>query len=290
MKLATSVLALASACAPDASVPELVERAVVAAQPQPAVDARRAGYRELVHGRAMAQGVELAAGESSLELVTLERAETSDDYERSEIALDAGFAIRSVASRQAWELLVAGVASNGETVIERWRIQPPHGARTLQGGAARVEGLASGAFIPVAARARTTPRVARTTLLRTRELGGTRLLLADPDGRFVLALAADGEVLVQVATDGESTTLARFAADGLPALRTACTAFAGEHFRDGRVFAFEAPSENGIERALLVDRDADGWFEDVRACDAECWSESGLASTSWLWSTSTSAR
>jgi hypothetical protein len=171
--------------------------------------------------------------------------------------LEAGFAIAAVAAREAFDLVVAGVETDGAVVVERWRVDP-RGAR-------------SGAE----------PTRVRTTLLRTRQIGDVRALVVDPDGRWVLVLAGDGERLLQVPLQTQGRVLALFEAEVLPALRTACGTFVGEHVGGSRVVAFESPGGDGVERAVLVDRDRDGHFDEVLGGDADAWAAAGFAGSVW---------
>jgi hypothetical protein len=195
MKLAQPLLVLAlAACRPASlEVTGIVEQALEVAR-QEALEplgghAVLGAYRELVHDGDLAQGAELARGEERLTLVTLERVPGTERFERTSAVLEAGFAIAAVAAREAFDLVVAGVETDGAVVVERWRVDP-RGAR-------------SGAE----------PTRVRTTLLRTRQIGDVRALVVDPDGRWVLVLAGDGERLLQVPLQTQGRLLALFEAE-----------------------------------------------------------------------------
>jgi hypothetical protein len=204
-----------------------------------------------VHEASRSLGVELEPGSSQLVLVLHERAPDAG-YAALRSTLTAGFALDAVAARRADELFVAGLTADGRTRIERWTLAP-NGAVVL-----------------------------RALLLDDPELGGLRLLVCDPERRFLLALSRSGEALAQVPIDDRSAPAARFGARQLPALRGARAVFIGEHLLDGRVFAFEAPGESGLERALLVDHDGDGWFDRIEQLGPRAWIEAGYAGAAWL--------
>lgn len=202
--------------------------------------------RVLVREPGRCQGVEFARGAQALVLVTYA---AGPDAAEVRTELDAGFALDAVAARRGDELFVAGRSRDGRTRIERWTV----GDGTV---------------------------AARETLFDDISFGGVRLLACDLDGRCVIALAESGAELVQVPLDGLPPS--RYPAARAPALRDANAVFCAEHVGGERVFAFEAAGNAARQRAVFVDRDADGSFDDVFEVDARGWSELGYDGAVWL--------
>lgn len=247
---------------------EFVDQALEAARvetfdaPAAALSAR--GPRVLVREQERCQSVEFVRGAESLVLVTYATRQgparsdaDANGPDAARVELDAGFALEAVAARRGDELFVAGRTRDGSTRIERWLVD-------------------AGAI------------AARETLFDDRTFGGVRLLACDLDGRCVLALADSGAELVQVPLDGLPPT--RHGAARSPALRDANSLFCAEHVDGELVFAFESTGDAARQRAVFVDRDADGAFDDVRDVDARGWSELGYDGAVWLRETLVTAR
>lgn len=222
------------------------------------------GPRVLVREPERCQSVEFVRGAESLAFVTYAtrigadaNGHDANGPEEVRVELAAGFALDAVAARRGDELFVAGRTHDGSTRIERWVVD-------------------SGTI------------VARETLFDDLSFGGVRLLACDLDGHGVLALAESGAELVQVPLDGLPPT--RYGAARSPALRDANVLFCAEHVDGERVFAFETTGDAARQRAVFVDRDADGAFDDVRDVDARGWSELGYDGAVWLRETLVTAR
>lgn len=264
-RLAAALLTCLAACAPvnRGDVTELARQALDAARIEtfdaPAAALAASGSRVLVRAEGRCHSVDFAHAGRTLVLVTYAAAPAHE----LRVEFDAGFAIESVAARQLNELFVAGTTDDGYTRIERWTL------RVDRDGAA--DAIAS-----------------RAALFDDLTLGGVRLLACDPRGRFVLALARSGDELVQVSLDGLPP--ARHSAERTPALRDANALFCGEHVSGERVFAFESARGPTRDRAVFVDRDDDGWFDDVHDVDARGWSELGYDGAVWLDETLVTAR
>ncbi|MBI5362230.1 MAG: hypothetical protein HZA53_03560 [Planctomycetes bacterium] len=263
MKLLAALLLLA-ACAPTVppQVSEFVDQAIERATQQdftPESGAGAAGgVRELFHADDVAQGVQFERGDHEFVLETLALDARTGRYERSRARIAADGAIEAVAARRAWELFVATRAEDGEVAIHCVRVLPK---------------LATDEDTPA--------RCARAALLRTRELDGVRLLACDPEGRYLLALGGDGERLLQIPIQRGATGYFALGADRLPTLRTACGLFFGKHVQRGVVWAFESCGEQGLDRAVLVDRDEEGSFDEVLNLDAREWAESAYQGSTW---------
>lgn len=214
------------------------------------------GPRELLSTSDLSHGVVFERGEHELVLETFALDPRTGSFEHSRARIAAGAAIEAVAARKPWELFVATRADDGELAIQRILVSP-----TQSNG--------------------DEARCARTTLFRTREIDGARFLACDPDGRYLLVLARDGELLLQVPTERGAPGYLVLGVDRLPALRTACGLFCGRHVRNGVVWSFEACGEDGLDRAVLVDRDADGGFDEVVSLGAREWAESEYQGSSW---------
>jgi hypothetical protein len=289
MQLAASlllVLASAGACAPAApsKVSSLIDQAIDLARRETAVTetagTEQGGSRELVHTAGVTQAVAFVPGARELVLETWTRREGTPEFEHVRSRLLADGAIEAVAARAPWELYVALRADSGEVVLQRWLVRPRKGASDDEptASAERRDGTQ-------AAGERLEPEEAvtsvRATLLRTRDLGGVRILACDPDGRYLLALDRAGERVLQVPSQRGAAGYAIFEADRLPALRTACGLFFGRHVRQGAVWAFESSGENGLERAVFVDRDEDGTFDEIVDLDTAAWAQSGFQGEVW---------
>lgn len=263
LQLAGGLLALA-ACGPVASKPVagLVEGAFELAQREVgsgAVDAApRGGAREIVRTDDVTQSARFEADARELVLESWTRVDGA--YQRIARRLEFASPIEAVAASRPWELVVALREQDGAIVLQRWFVRAPS-----LGSTDDVEDAVA----------------VHSTLLRTYELSGVRLLACDPDGRYVLALDRAGERVFQCSLNPRSTWNARFEAERLPALRSACGLFFGRHIRNGTVWAFEASGSEGVARAALVDRDGDGVIDELVDYDAEEWAASEFGDAAW---------
>ncbi|MBK7878387.1 MAG: hypothetical protein IPJ77_22255 [Planctomycetes bacterium] len=271
-RAALGLVALAvAACSPAAPTPvsNLLEGAIELAQ-RDSTEARApaaGGYRELVQSGGLVQGVDFAPGERGLVYETWVK--RGERMERDALELSSIAPIEAVAACAPWELYVALREEDGTVVVQRWLVRPP----------ARSEGASAAERAREANDAAAT--VVRSTLARTGDLAGVRVLACDPEGRYLLALDRAGERVLQFSTLRGAQGYASFEAERLPALRTACGLFRGRHVQHGTVWAFEASSEHGVERALFVDRDEDGAFDEVSNLDASAWAASEYAGAAW---------
>jgi len=250
------------ACTPsgEVSMPRIVDTALEVAHVRPAdlwdTPAADNGYRALARRDGLARGVEFQAGGERLTLLSHRwsddrrsiRAEWSDSFE-------AGLALCAVAAARTDELYVAGLDAAGTLRIERWSL------------AEDAEALA--------------------TRIRRRELvfeapasPGVRLLAADPDSRFLLALESSGTSLWQIPLGAGAEAPLRFTAAEFPALRDAGLLMVAEHLTAGRVFSFESTATG--ERALFLDRDLDGAFDRFEHLDPAAWAKSEFNGSVWL--------
>lgn len=259
-------LALAcAACGPvgTPSVEGIVGEALARVERAPASVGAAAGpvptYREILRGAELTLGAELDPGARSFRLVVHERGADGRDARTRAWTLPADFAIDAVAATAAWELCVAGIDATGEDVLERWR----------------VEAWSSGSDAA--------PLVHRELVARGFRLGGTRLIVCPPPNESALLLAKDGSALVEIPLAAGAAPTRRFDVGELPALRNACSAFVGEHLDAGRVITLDAPAAgSGIDRAVLVDRDRDGWIDEAWPCTSAEWAASRFQGAVWL--------
>lgn len=272
-RLAALVLALAAAgpaCGPVGTPPvegivsealSHVERAPATSNAPRADAVPAATYREILRGDRLTLGAELEPGARELRLVAHEHQAGGRDVRTRAWTLTSELAIDAVSATAAWDLLVAGVDPLGEDVLERWRIEA------------------------WSSRSDMAPLVHREVIARGLHLGGARLIVCPPPGACALVLAKDGSALVEVPLQSNSAPTRRFDAETLPALRNACSAFLGEHLDAGRVITFDAPASaarGGIDRAVFVDHDRDGWIDESSSYPSESWAASPFQGAVWL--------
>jgi hypothetical protein len=177
--------------------------------------------------------------------------------------------------------------SGGDDVLEMWTVRPATGAYV----ASRPLSLASpigtplvtpaltiqilgGAYLPPSQRG--VPLVTRRAVYQGSDLGGFRAAVADPDGRFILAIGETNPGLYRINTAGGSVELVLDALT-LPYLADAMHIRAIRDATLGRVYVIRAFGLfNGIMAVLAFDNDNDGVIDYTSILDEAGFANSAL--------------
>lgn len=209
---------------------------------------------------------------------TFEKDPITQEWYRSWVEHSASFQIERVATRIANEFYLAGVARNGDAVIERWVAEPQNGALAptrppastrigtpflspplsvpIQGG---------GGFIAPPQR-QGGSIMEKTELYRGIDLGQIRDISVDPDGRFLLALTSELG-LVQFDLHDSSPSGPAYASilslQQVPELAQVRSLYPAEHATAGRTYRMDHMFVEGLlpKDIVLLDAGNDGAFE-----------------------------
>ena len=192
--------------------------------------------------------------------------------------LVAPFGIRCVAARHAHELFVSGRDDEAGVadIIERWELPAEVGGYGVSRPPSTspvgepfetpepeltVAGPPGTTYVRIDRRTPLPPT--RTEVYRGNELAGLRLLVADPDGRFLIGLGGD-HVLRMVTLGKPPRVSTLLHPDEHPGLEHVLAIAAKQHATEGRIVILHPDSAYGAPYVLLHDAENDGVFERVR--------------------------
>ncbi len=218
--------------------------------------------------------------------------EADGTWDRVEYIYQAPFEVQAVAGRQSDELYVAGRASTGEVVIEKWRLSTNVGScfMHIETNASPIgvsipavprmsRGIVGGGAYLSSASRRVKPRCERQELCRGLDFGGVVDLSPDPEGRFVIVLGKEPKALYRLPIAAGAVPTVVFKSADVPLLARADWIHRRQHPSDGRTYVLRGDAQflSGAFHVALFDRDNDGQFEDTRELDEAEW-KSGV----WL--------
>ena len=192
------------------------------------------------------------------------------------------------------EIYVAGQDLSGEDVVERWSFPGDPGGyrvtRSLHAGVplgtpaplstATISIVGGGAYVAPRARTRLDP--VREEVYRGDAIGGTRCLVVDPEGRFLLVLS-EGSALLRVRSLGPDAVVEPLlTVQEVPQLGHVSEVRVLQHPSEGRkVLLRSAPWADEAHHVLLGDAENDGVFESLRAFAGRSFASSPYASVRW---------
>ena len=233
------------------------------------------GWKPMVNSNALYQGADYEPFGHEVVLRTREWNPLADEFDESAIPVEVPFEVHFVAhSGRSDEVWVAGIARDGNTVIEHWVAERLQGQRVIErveyalplGEAAPPTSAAADVFGGEPYRTPTdrgTPRVDRDRVYEGTELGEPWSIAADPAQRFVLALTTAGEIWRLDLLTGLPPELLLDTSDE-PDLAVMTDLYPMRHQQLGMVWVAEPVEhwEHSDRVVVLYDAENDGVFED----------------------------
>jgi len=180
---------------------------------------------------------------------------SGDGYDTETNDLQASFSIKSIASSELNKLYVAGVADNGDSVVESWRIRKK---TAVLGGSPILTALG-------------------TEIYRGQGLGVIAAIGVDPDSRFLMLLhGSPAQVSKMSLSSGHSATSV---AAGFPFLDEASFMSRMQHATEGRLWFVQSLTNSDI--LILSDLTNDGNFETSAILTADEW-KAAYYGTVWV--------
>lgn len=244
-------------------------------------------------------------GSKEVEMKRSERAGAGTLWYNYESTITTSFRITDVAARPGGEeLFVAGIADNGDDVIERWVARARTGGWAMRCATSPVLPVGTpmppyavthlvvgGTFVPPGPRQAIAPE--RDVIFRSTAVGKIRSMIADPEGRYLLLLSFTTSSMYRL--DLLTTPMELFALDTvstLPHLSAAKSLWIGDFSTQGRKCCLSELADSTIPEGsgftVLDDTDNNGIFESKQTFSEVEWAASpysNYASNSWknLW-------
>jgi hypothetical protein len=243
----------------------------------------------------------LSAGEGGtlIRLRWAERDPSDADYWHiTEVEENTTFRISATATRRGGnEVFISGLAGDGDVVLEKWIYAPRRGGYSIEPDPdsavpqpigvsmpqfASSEQLNGTEFVPPIAKQRPGARI-RVELYRGSGIELPRCLVADPEGRYVLALTYPSGKLYRFALVGSSQAPELlYSPSNVPHLAVANTLQLLRHESSGRSCVLTEGASGfcpvGAKNSLLLDSDNDGEFDgSPLTITTVAWKQAGLA-------------
>lgn len=217
------------------------------------------------------------------------------EFVTTENAYSASFEITDVRSRRADEFYLAGVARNGDDVIEKWEVVPvPGGYVALRPPATTAIGITAvssttsvtivgGQFVRPQDRT-TAPSVFRTEVYRGQGFGGVSAMAVDPEGRFLLILASQDKSLYRLSLLDNSPPSVLYTAGDDPHFVAVDSIGPLQHETQGRMYLFESFDGPVFQarRSLMSDSDNDGIPEGITSYTLGEYEAAGYIGDVWV--------